>query len=257
MNTIARHREYIGHALEAINKFGYLRNRDLAVLLYPEASTRERLAARLTRELVQRGLLLVSKGEDNTHHYGLSLKGARALGRATGEHVQTGKDIIRKCSSHRDACNEVAITTINLYRNKGLDCISERETATSDRYTLGEGRLRKVPDCVVIQRTGNLRVWVEVENSRRSQRDVTKLARWLYYVAFPNHEELGYQDYLGGKLLRVMLIPTCKEAETIQNRVLAAISAISAEAHDFATAHGKHLIVQERMGYADSITSSA
>lgn len=254
-NTIARHREYTSRALEAINKFGYLRNIDLGWLLYPEAKTRDRLAAKLTQGMARDGLLLAAKGEDQTFHYGLSLKGARALGRATGGNVRTGKDIIRNVSSHRNACNEVAITLLSRYKDKGMDCVTERETATSERYTLGEGRLRKIPDCVSVHRTGKLRVWLEIENSRRSQRDVNKLARWVYHVAFPNHTEIGYQDYLGGKLVGLVLVPTCREAETIRARLLAAISAISAEANDFVTQH-ERLIVQERIGYAN-ITASA
>lgn len=179
--------------LRALHRFGWLRTRDLAALIWthwsktappdgpslkaPEASLSGiRMAQRTLRRLRESRQVLCATAPDGSTIYALSEAGARRL-RNAGIQATTGKDLIRTFSishfRHRCVANEIAIGAIIT----GFRASTEREIARG--LWLGGifGIAGKKPD-VLIQHAGKV-WWVEVEKSRKNARDYAELLKWL------------------------------------------------------------------------------
>lgn len=192
--AIARENEV--RVLRALHRFGWLRTRDLAALVWqrwaqspagapsmkqpgPTASGL-RMAQRTLRRLREHRQVLDAKAPDGSIIYALSEAGARSL-HAVGIGAASGKDLVRAFSSshfrHRCIANEIAISGIC----QGFKAATEREVAQG-RWPGGEaGAAGKKPD--VLLRSGGQVWWVEVERSRKNVKDYAKLVAWLGAVA--------------------------------------------------------------------------
>lgn len=178
-----RAREAEHKVLKLLHKFGYLTAAQVAVLVYPQHAQKLIMARRTLRRLHERGLVLINKGEQiySEQHYALSLPGARAVYQLTGIAADSGKDVIRAPSAHRDASNWAAIRLLH----EGMGHIrvwTEREIQIG--RCPGHALANKVPDALAADEEGYC-IWVEVEDSRRGGRDMQKLVRWLVHTAFP------------------------------------------------------------------------
>lgn len=188
------------NVLRALHRFGWLRTRDLACLVWqawakspakgepsltpPQANRSDiRMAQRTLARLREHKLILTSKAPNGSLIHALSEKGARAL-QALGVPAATGKDQLRDYHAayflHRNIANEVAISGILA----GYRVATERETAQGLWLGGMKGILGKKPD--VLLRSGGLAWWVEVERSRKNQKDYAKLLRWLDAIWKPN-----------------------------------------------------------------------
>ncbi|MEC5207626.1 hypothetical protein QF022_002582 [Vogesella perlucida] len=188
--AIARENEM--RVLRALHRFGWLRTRDLAALVWqpwmaqahgepclkpPEPTASGlRMAQRTLRRLRERRMVLDSRAPDGSIIYALSESGARQLS-VIGIRATSGKDLVRAFSSshfrHRCIANEIAISGIC----KGFKVATEREVAQG-RWPGGDaGIAGKKPDVLL---RGNAAVWwVEVERSRKNTKDYAKLLSWL------------------------------------------------------------------------------
>lgn len=179
--------------LRALHRFGWLRTRDLAALVWqrwaakapaegpnlrPSAATAAglRMAQRTLRRMREGRLVLSSQAPDASVIYALSEAGARAL-QGLGVAAITGKDMMRSFSSsqfrHRCIANEIAITAIV----QGFRVSTEREIARGLWIGGRQGIAGKLPD--VLLRGGSLVWWVEVERSRKNAKSAAVLRCWL------------------------------------------------------------------------------
>lgn len=222
------------HVLRALHRFGWLRTRDLAALVWQQWQSRPadepdlrhpvatasglRMAQRTLRRLADVRQVLRGQAPDGSVIYALSEAGARRLQQSSVP-AATGKDLIRSFSTaqfrHRSIANEIAIGGIlAVYRVS-----TEREIA-QDRWLGGaDGVAGKKPD--VLLRAGKHIFWTEVERSRRNARDYTKLLAWLRLVA---EDTKGESKLLGDGLVwaKVLFICTPAFAARLRRDLLAA-----------------------------------
>lgn len=181
--------------LRALHRFGWLRTRDLAALVWkrwqvqplgkpdfrpPAASASGlRMAQRTMCRLFKARNVLRGQAPNGSVIYALAEAGARRLQRV-GVPATSGKDLVRSFSSaqfrHRSIANEIAIGAII----DGLRVSTEREIAQNRWLGGGAGIAGKKPD--VLLRHGGQVWWVEVEKSRKNAKDYAQLLRWLAQV---------------------------------------------------------------------------
>lgn len=178
--------------LRALHRFGWLRTRDLAALLWQRWASEPagepnlvpaeptaaglRMAQRTLRRLREMRQVLDARAPDGSVIYALAEAGVRGL-QAAGITAISGKNLMRNFSSahfrHRCIANEIAIGAIV----QGFRVSVERETAQG-RWLGGErGIAGKVPD--VLMRSRDHVWWVEVERSRKNAGEYARLLRWL------------------------------------------------------------------------------
>ena len=192
--AIARENEV--RVLRALHRFGWLRTRDLAVLVWqrwarspagepdlkPPVPTDAglRMAQRTLKRLRDKRLVLSSRAPDGSVIYALAEAGARAL-QQIGVAATTGKNLMRSFSSahyrHRCIANEIAVGSILV----GYRVSTEREIAQGLWLGGEDGIAGKKPDVLI--RSGDTVWWVEVERSRKNAKDYARLLQWLGAVA--------------------------------------------------------------------------
>ncbi|CAN0618007.1 conserved protein of unknown function [Burkholderia multivorans] len=181
--------------LRALNRFGWLRTKDLAALLWqpwarkpagepdmrpqvPTTSARQ-MAQRTLRRLYEARQVLRSQAPDGALIYALATAGVRRLGQL-GVPAASGKDLVRRFSAaqyrHRCIANEVAISGIVA----GFRTSTEREIAM-DKWLGGEFGVAGKKADVLLQGNGQV-WWVEVERSRRNASDRARLHAFLAAV---------------------------------------------------------------------------
>lgn len=189
--AVARENEL--RVLRALHRFGWLRTRDIAVLVWQRWSAKPgnnlldlqplmptesglRMAQRTLQRMRERRLTLSSRAPDGSTIYALSEAGARSL-RTIGMVAASGKDLMRQFSSshyrHRCIANEIAVAAIV----DGFSASTEREIAQGRWLGKDAGIAGKRPDVLV--RFKKLIWWVEVERSRKNAKDYLRLLQWL------------------------------------------------------------------------------
>lgn len=179
--------------LKGLQKFGWLRSKDIASLIWQKKdkrfSNREpefckpisspsglRMAQITLKRLKYKKLILSATTPDNSTIYALSQKGANHLN-AVGIDTVSGKDLLRFFSfeqyRHRVISNEISISGIL----QGFKVFTEREIAQNKWYFEKTGFLGKKPDCLIQGK--EYAWWVEVERSRKNQKDYDFLLKWL------------------------------------------------------------------------------
>lgn len=182
--------------LKALHKFGWLRSKDLASLIWQKKDKRFlnkepefckpvsspsglRMAQITLKRLKDKKLILSALTPDNSQIYALSQKGANHLN-AVGIDTVSGKDLIRLFSidqyRHRVISNEIAISQIL----QGFKVFTEREVAQNKWHFDKTGYLGKKPDCFIQNKEYGW--WIEVERSRKNKKDYASLLKWLNRV---------------------------------------------------------------------------
>lgn len=199
--------------LRGLHRFGWLRTRDVAALVWnvwaktpavepslgpaPATASQLRMAQRTVKRLRARHEVLRGMGPDGSVLYALAEAGVRAL-QARGFAATSGKDLMRNFSAaqfrHRCIANEIAISALL----EGFRVSTERETARGLWMGEREGIAGKVPD-VLLQHSGAA-WWVEVERSRKNARDYANLLVWLTKVRQDRFS--GQASQLLGKRMR-------------------------------------------------------
>lgn len=180
--------------LRALHRFGWLRTRDIAALVWliwakadgaavapslrPAVPTAAglRMAQRTLGRLYDRRWTLRARAPDGATIYALAEAGARFL-QQSGIAAESGKDLLRPQSGgyyrHRCIANAVAIGAIV----DGLRASTEREIAQGRWFGGTEGVAGKRPDVLI--RDSTTAWWVEVERSRKNAREYGQLLCWL------------------------------------------------------------------------------
>ena len=187
---IARQNEL--RVMKALHKFGWLRTRDVAVLLWMKSRAKPlgdfvptpivvtasamRMAQRTLLRLRNDRKVIWIQAPDGSTIYGLAEAGARQL-ISLDIPAKSAKDSVRRVSMshyhHRRIANEIAIVA----QLQGYRAASEAEIAAGVWLGGMKGIQGKKPDVVV--RDGKNVWWVEVERSRRNANDYVKLLAWL------------------------------------------------------------------------------
>lgn len=185
------------NVLRALQRFGWLRTRDIAALVLrrwkrskgisekntlpilrpePAAQSEIRRAQRLIAKLRNKKLILSTDAPNGSRIHTLSEKGARVL-QNEGVNASSGKDLIRDVHAayfiHRTVSSEVAISAML----SGMRVSTEREISQGKWLGGLSGVLSKKPDVLI--RNGKGCFWVEIERSRKNQRDYLGLIVWL------------------------------------------------------------------------------
>ena len=191
--AVARDNDF--RVLRALHRFGWLRTRDVAALVWqvwarevPSAPSLKpsnappsaiRMAQRTLCRLRGRRLVLQGRAPNGSTLYALAEAGARLLQQA-GIAATTGKNLVRHFSvshfRHRCIANEIAIGGIV----EGCRVATEREISQGLWIGGQEGIWGKKPD--VLMRCGSAAWWIEVERSRKNAGDYSRLLRWLHYA---------------------------------------------------------------------------
>jgi hypothetical protein len=217
--AVARENEH--RILRALNRFGWLRTRDLGALVFTKWASKPpsivslaaptatasalRMAQRTLRRMRDARLVLQSDGPDGSVIYAVSEGGARLLG-ALGFPASSGKDLVRSFSAgyfrHRCIANELAIVGVV----QGLRVSTEREIARG-LWAGGEaGIAGKRPDA--LWRDGRCWTWIEVERSRRNAKDYAQLVAWLLHLRTMCRPGSGVGIFPGSTLARVVFVCT-------------------------------------------------
>lgn len=182
--------------LKALHKFGWLRTKDLGCLVWQTAdrkySNKEpefcqpthspsglRMAQITLKRLRDKKYILGATAPDGSKIYALSQRGANHLNAVAIDTV-SGKDLLRFFSfeqyRHRIISNEIAITGIL----QGFRVFTEREIAQNKWHFDKAGYLGKKPDCIIQNK--EYAWWIEVERSRKNQKDYVFLLKWINEV---------------------------------------------------------------------------
>jgi hypothetical protein len=134
------------------------------------------MAQRTLFRLRETHLIIHCQAPDGSRIHALSEGGARAL-KDAGLVAASGKDLVRGFSSayfrHRCISNQIAISGIT----QGFRASTEREIAQGLWIGREAGIEGKRPD--VLLRSGNQVFWIEVERSRKNEKDYKALIAWL------------------------------------------------------------------------------
>lgn len=188
--AIARANEI--RVLRSLQRFGWLRTRDLAVLCWTRWATKPadvlnfepreatvsalRMAQRTLKRLKLKRCVLASQAPDGSFIYALAQAGVRLL-LQLGLQSQSGKDLVRNFSSaffrHRCISNQIAIAAIT----QGFRVSTDREIAQGLCPGGVQGIEGKRPDVIV--RDGQKAIFCEVERSRKRSSEYQALLLWL------------------------------------------------------------------------------
>lgn len=181
--------------LKYLHKFSWLRTRDIAALVWMRSRSRKlsdfdlaplevtasamRMAQITLLRMRDQHLILWTKAPDGSTIFGLAEAGVRMLA-GHGIPAKSGKDAVRRVSlsfyHHRRIANEVAI----LAMLQGFRIATEAEISAGKWVGGNDGIFGKKPDVLI--RDGKSAVWVEVERSRRNNKDHLKLLDFIQEV---------------------------------------------------------------------------
>lgn len=191
--VVARENEV--RVLRALHRCGWLRTRDLSVVVWQEWARNPqgepdlrpptptdsglRMAQRTLQRLRANRQVLSSRAPDGSQIYALAEAGARRL-QQIGVAALSGKDLMRTFSAayfkHRCIANQIAIAAIV----QGFRVATEREIAQGLWLGGQDGIAGKRPD-VLVRADGRV-WWLEVERSRKNAKDYSRLLHWLGIV---------------------------------------------------------------------------
>ncbi len=223
--------------LRALHRFGWLRTKDLGTLVWqewarepsghpnlqPPISTLSgwRMAQKTLRRMRKARLVLSAKGPDGSVMYSNAEAGARLL-RDMGLNAKTGKDQVRLFSSshfrHRCISNELAIAGIL----QGFRASTEREISQGLWAGGNKGIAGKKPD--VLLRDHRTKTWwfLEVERSRRNDKDYGILRDWLSCLKSSGLAKLSEEGRSDAEVAKVIFISTVAFRNKLRRDLVAA-----------------------------------
>lgn len=173
--------------LTYIHRFGWLRSRDLAALIWHDSKHIESgiaMAQRTLRRLKKAGQILTRIAPDGASVYALSESGARRLGDYCGTIARSGKDLLRELGNYQHRCNAnlFAIQQINAGRNVWTEREIQANLAPIKVVT------HKIPDGLVdvtdgLYAEGTLALaWLESERGYKKNSDFYKMMTFIYKI---------------------------------------------------------------------------
>lgn len=173
--------------LAYIERFGWLRSRDLAALIWGDSKSTESamsMAQRTLKRLKESGQILHRIAPDGATVYALAIPGVKRLGEERGIDARSGKDLIRELGnySHRCLANTFSINQINA----GQRVWTEREIQTNQAPI--RAIKNKIPDGLVdvtspLDADGTLILaWGEIERGYKKKSDFNKMMRFAFEI---------------------------------------------------------------------------
>lgn len=170
-----------------INRFGWLRSRDLAALIWRDSKSTGSaiaMAQRTLKRLKDSGQVLCRIAPDGATVYALAESGARRLGEDRGIVARSGKDLLRELGNYLHRCHA---NTFAIYRiNAGQRVWTEREVQSNQAPIKVVNH--KVPDCLVditdpLQDFGTtVLAWIEVERGYKKNADFNKMLTFIFNI---------------------------------------------------------------------------
>ena len=239
------------YILRCLNKFGWLRTRDLASLTWPSSASTESaiaMAQRTMKRLKETRQVLHRIAPDGATIYALALPGAKRLGDEAGIEAHSGKDLLRELGNyeHRCAANQFTI-------NRMLD--SDQQVWTEREIQTGQAPIRtvmhKVADSLVdITEEENREfhlalAWVEIERGYKNNRDFNKMMQFVFFVLGSLNPDgsprnLMYEVHVKNTNQQVDIGEVIIQADITaqQERIINAVrTAKSSRPHDYAWHH--------------------
>ncbi len=136
------------HILQFSHRFGWLRTRDLASLVWPNSKSIDStisMAQRTLKRLKDSGQVLHRIAPDGATIYALALSGAWRLGDETGLPAYSGKDLVRELGNYEHRCNADIFAINQLRAGKSVWTEREIQAGRAPIKTV----LHKVPDGLV------------------------------------------------------------------------------------------------------------
>ena len=224
--------------LRALHRFGWLRTRDIAVLVWQIWATKPphdtpnlqaptptasglRMAQRTLRRLRDSRQILSADAPDGSVIYALAEAGARIL-RDLGIAASTGKDRLRSFSAahfrHRCISNEVTISAII----QGFRASTEHEIAQGLWLGGSAGIAGKRPDVLIHH--GKQAWWIEIEKSRKNVKDYSRLLVWLEAVRRDAFDPTG-MSLFGNKMTLCKIVFIC--TPSFRSRLIRDLEAVN------------------------------
>ena len=235
------------HILYWLHRFGWLRTRDLASLVWYDSRSADSaisMAQRTLKRLKSSRQVLHKIAPDGATVYALALAGAKRLGDEAGIDARSGKDVLRVLGNYEHRCN-ANVFAINQVR-AGEKIWTEREIQ-SGRAPV-RTVLHKVPDGLIDATNDEDKdsflalSWVEIERGHKKADDFTKMMNFAYTVLGPLNSagqptNEMYDVYVknAGKpvMIQAVIIQVANEAQ--RDRIIRAVrKARSSRPNDYA-----------------------
>lgn len=199
MNKREQGTHYRVQMLRALARLGYASTRQLAKIVWWRCDESSRkMAGRTLRWLLNSRHIVTKRDGDSVN--GEQLAAVTATGAAwlaeMGDPLPYGKaharDWLRHAHSHRTACNSVYAATVGLFPDAcawseleiraGLAPLGQLAYVFEDPASGKIEELNKIPDILLELADGRF-AWVEVENTWRSDKDLTKVVASMRAMA--------------------------------------------------------------------------
>ena len=166
--------------LNFLHRFGWLRTRDLAGLVWHNSTSANSgivMAQRTLKRLKDTAQVLHRIAPDGATIYSLSQSGARRLGEDAGITARSGKDLIREVGNYQHRClaNMFAIS-----RLKAAQKVWTEHEIQTNRAPI-KSVLQKIPDCLIEYESSNF-AWVEIERGYKKEADFNKMMKFCFTV---------------------------------------------------------------------------
>lgn len=173
--------------LAYIQRFGWLRSRDMAALIWRDSKNMESamaMAQRTLKRLKETGQILHRIAPDGATVYALSEAGVRRLGEERGIAARSGKDLLRELGNYTHRCHA---NTFAIRRIVGGQQVWTEREIQANRAPI-KVVTHKVPDGLV-DITGPLHAtditvlaWVEIESGFKKRSDFDKMLRFAFAI---------------------------------------------------------------------------
>ncbi len=217
MNKRTLGAQYRTDTLLLLAKIGYGSTRQIARGVWGRCDkSSRRMASRTLRWLLDRRYLVSKREGDGVNlvnHealFALSHKGAiEALrwGVSMVADKVHARDYLRHAHDHRTVCNSVFVAWPNGEIWSELSVRTEEAPVNSYKYQSESKALRKIPDLIAI--SDGRYEWVEVENSWRSEKDLSKVVECIRAMFADGRHHIG----------RMHFVVTDPAARTIGQRI--------------------------------------
>lgn len=170
-----------------LHRFGWLRTRDLADLVWRKSISNESaitMAQRTLKRLKDARQVLYRIAPDGATVFALSRAGAMRLGDEKGILARSGKDLLRELGNYAHRCNANDFAINQIFADKNIWTEREIQAGQAPIRTV----MRKVPDGLMdITEEQNREfhlalAWVEVERGYKKARDFNKMMHFAFSV---------------------------------------------------------------------------
>lgn len=194
-----------------LHRFGWLRTRDLAALVWPDGSQSIPMARRTLRRLSDDHEVLAHRLPDGTPIFALGARGADRI-RDAHPDAKSGKDLMRELRQfrHRNLCNMYAIRRI-----RAGDIVYTERDIVANRAPIN-AVMHKRPDLLhTCEPSGQSLVWCEVETSWKKSSDYNKLVNFIAQTMRVGFD--GFEiDPVRGLVLSNITIVTAEQSHIIR-----------------------------------------